>query len=190
MSKEDEAQGSDRRDFLSQLAMAVAGVTAVSTLPTNASASDTNGASVSLQKPISWRLLKSDTKKNGMVKESSGVIELTGSNGVRHVSDCYSRRVDRDDGHDDVVIIRTDQYSGPADSSHVRSASRTILTSVEFGELKEGVRLDKVSVQIADDTGRKGFPPMTVKVPVPNPYSGLSEQELLDKILSDKLGSK
>jgi Ubiquitinol-cytochrome C reductase Fe-S subunit TAT signal len=191
-TEEDDVQSTDRRDFLVQAALAVAGISAAAAaLPASASATASEkGSSVSLQKPISWRLLKSDTKKDGAVKESSGIIELTGSNGVRYVSDCYSRRIDREGGHEDLVLMRTDQYSGPSDSTHVRSDSRTIITSTQFGELRDGVRMDKVTVQVADETGRKAYPPMTVKVPVPNPYSGLSDQELLDKILSEKLGPK
>lgn len=186
----DQDQGTGRRDFLLQAALAAVGMSAVVAAPKPASASQASGGGASLQKPISWRLLKSETKKNGAIKESAVVIELTGSNGARHVSDCYTKRIEYSGGHEDIVVMKTDQFAGASDSVPVHSDSRTILTSTRLGELRDGQRRDEVTVQIVDGSGRREFPPLLVKVPVPNPYSGMSDQELMDRILSEKLGAR
>jgi hypothetical protein len=145
---------------------------------------------VILQKPISCRLLKSETTRQGVILESSGKVELTGANGARHLIDSHTKRVNHEAGHEDTVVQRTDEFTDASDSAPTYTDVRTIITSTKYGELKAGMRLDEVVVQIFDMSGGKTFPSLTVKVPVLNPYEGLSDQELVDRVLSEKFESR
>ncbi|HTC49841.1 MAG TPA: hypothetical protein VK722_21140 [Candidatus Aquilonibacter sp.] len=153
-------------------------------------ASTESNAAVPLKKPISWRLLTSDTKKEGAVTDKTAVVELTGSNGARHVVDSSSKRVEHEGGYLVIGFMKIDQYAGPSDPNPAHSETRTVIVSTKFGAVADSVRKDEVTVQVIDEAGLKTFPPTIVKVPVPNPNLGLSDQELMDKIFTEKLGTR
>lgn len=192
-SKNDEVQqgqqGEDRREFLLKAALAAAGVTATA-IPLHASAESSGGGRVLLQKPITWKLLKSHTDKEGAVKDSTSLFELTGNNGARHVVDAYTKRIEHGGGHIDIAVLKTDHYASSSDQTPVHSETRTVIGTTKFGDLTDNVRKDEVTIEMIGGNGVKTFPRLIVKVPIPNPYSGLSDQELMDKILSEKLGAR
>ena len=185
--KDEAQQGEDRREFLLRAALTAAGISVASI---SLQASTESNAAVPLKKPISWRLLTSDTKKEGAVTDKTAVVELTGSNGARHVVDSSSKRVEHEGGYLVIGFMKIDQYAGPSDPNPAHSETRTVIVSTKFGAVADSVRKDEVTVKVIDEAGLKTFPPTIVKVPVPNPNLGFSHQELMDKIFTEKLGTR
>src|SRR5271165_5841646 len=174
-----DSKSSDRREFLST-ALAASCAAAAGALPLRAQ--EAISQSASLKKPIAWKLLQSDTKETGDNTETTAGIELTGSDGAKHHYDVYTKRIKRQGGHDDTVIMHLKEFD--ASGNLAREDSQTIVASTEYGPVEGEIRRDKVRLKIFNEKGESRSSAATVKVPLSNLYSGLSDQELTDKILS------
>jgi hypothetical protein len=189
--KKDGVAGTDRREFILGAATAAAlGIGGAVSAAYGQSESNAHIHPSALKKPISWRLLKHEKSTNAPFTESHSVIELTGADGMRQIVDSHTRRLDYQAGHEDLVMAATDEYAASNGSDvPTRSFKKTVVASTIYGEIKDGKRPDVVKVQIFDEAGFHSSAPATIKVPVPNPYAGLSFEELMNRIFSEKLGA-
>jgi hypothetical protein len=141
---------------------------------------------MSQEVPISWKIINHQKEVNGPVAQSHSVIELTGTDGARQIVDAHETRVEHQTGYQTTALTVTTDYEVGSDKP-TRSSKSTVIVSAVYGEMANGIRPDKVSVQIFDDGGYHAAKPITVKVPVPNPNAGLSFEDLVSKSLSNKL---
>lgn len=169
-----------RRSFLVQAALAAAGI-AGAALPSKAQA----GPIPALQKPITWKVLRNSVAKSASATLPSMEIELTGANGVRQVHNSTGKLVNVKGGQE-LTLTTTITTTDPA-TGQTEKETKVVFTSIVHGPVVEGQRTDTTTVTIIDSTGTHQKPPMSVKV-TPRAFANLSPAQLVDTILTQKLG--
>jgi hypothetical protein len=113
-------------------------------------------------------------------REDRAVLEVVGSNGVKEVSEFLRRAV----GPHRTTTMRVQRFASEADTVPVSTSIKTILTEIEPGLGSDG----KVgnSLTLADESGIRPKRAFRVKPADGNPYDGLSEQEIADKIFAER----
>jgi|GEM_PF-2193318 hypothetical protein len=172
-----------RREFLKELAMG-AGITAVAGL--GAQQALAQSEAVRLELPVAPpKVLRSESRVVGNVKETQATIEVTGSNGARMLNESLARETETAATIQRTVTVRRSLFP-PNSQVAEKTTVQTVIGDVTKGPVVGDQRHDQVSLTIVDETGVRTLPPMTVKRTLQDPLAGLSPEEQARRIFAEK----
>lgn len=186
MSNEKQKnEHSGRREFLQDVAgIGAAGLLAAAGFGAEQISAEETGPK--LERPLSVpRFLKMESRQVGNIKETQATIEVTGSNGVRMVTDSLVRETEDETTKQRTITTRTLLYPSNSNTP-VKTTVHTIIADITKGQVVGDRRHDQVSLTMIDSSGIRTIPAMVVKRPVQDPYAGLSEQEIGQRMFADK----
>ncbi len=161
-----------------------AGITAVAGL--GAQQALAQSEAVRLELPVAPpKVLRSESRVVGNVKETQATIEVTGSNGARMLNESLARETETAATIQRTVTVRRSLFP-PNSQVAEKTTVQTVIGDVTKGPVVGDQRHDQVSLTIVDETGVRTLPPMTVKRTLQDPLAGLSPEEQARRIFAEK----